>query len=77
MWWSVETLTTVGYGDMCPRTPLGKLLGTLIAFVGIGVFALPAGILAAGFAERLRDQRRASDRCPHCGKPLASGAERE
>jgi voltage-gated potassium channel len=77
MWWSVETLTTVGYGDMCQRTPLGKLLGTLIAFVGIGIFALPAGILAAGFAEQLRNQRRASDRCPHCGKPLASGAERE
>ena len=77
MWWSVETLTTVGYGDMYPQTLLGKLLGTLIAFVGIGIFALPAGILAAGFAEQLRHQRRADDRCPHCGKHLATTSEGE
>lgn len=46
MWWGVATLTTVGYGDVYPVTPLGKLLGGFIAFLGIGIFALPTGILS-------------------------------
>ena len=50
MWWSVMTLTTVGYGDIYPITPLGKFLGAIIALIGIGFFALPAGVLAAAFA---------------------------
>jgi len=56
MWCGVATLTTVGYGDIYPITPIGKLLGTMIALLGIGMFALPAGILASGFAEEI--QRR-------------------
>ena len=69
MWWSVMTLTTVGYGDIYPITPIGKLLGAVIALVGIGFFALPAGVLAAAFAEELSSQRNPK-RCPHCGKDL-------
>jgi voltage-gated potassium channel len=70
MWWSVATLTTVGYGDVFPITPLGKLLGAFIAILGIGVFALPTGILATGFAEALQRRRIASAtiHCPHCGR---------
>src|SRR6266487_1620952 len=49
MWWSVATLTTVGYGDVFPITPLGKTLTAFISILGIGMFALPAGILASGF----------------------------
>lgn len=49
MWWGVATLTTVGYGDVYPITPLGKMLGAFIAILGIGVFALPAGIIASSF----------------------------
>ena len=45
---SVTVFTLVGYGDMYPVTPVGRLLGTVIALVGIGFFALPAGILASG-----------------------------
>ena len=71
MWWGVVTLTTVGYGDIFPITPLGKLIGALIALVGIGFFALPAGILAAGFAEEIHKAREAKACCPHCGKELA------
>ncbi|MEG4321143.1 MULTISPECIES: ion transporter [unclassified Microcoleus] len=56
MWWGVVTLTTVGYGDIYPITPLGKFLGAILAFLGIGIFALPAGIIASGFAEEV--QRR-------------------
>jgi len=45
MWWGITTLTTVGYGDVYPITPLGKLFGAIISLLGIGMFALPAGIL--------------------------------
>ena len=56
MWWGVVTLTTVGYGDIYPVTLIGKLLGASLAFFGIGVFVLPAGIVASGFAEKLRQE---------------------
>lgn len=69
MWWGVATLTTVGYGDVYPITPLGKFLGAIIALAGIGIFALPAGILASGFASHIikKDENKV---CPHCGKPI-------
>lgn len=70
MWWTVQTLTTVGYGDMYPVTPVGRLLGAVIALVGIGFFALPAGILASGFAEELDRERKKKRSCPHCGEDL-------
>lgn len=54
MWWGIITLTTVGYGDIYPITALGKILGALIAFLGIGMFALPAGILSSGLAEAVQ-----------------------
>jgi voltage-gated potassium channel len=57
MWWGVVTLSTVGYGDMYPITPLGKLVGSLVAISGIGLFALPAGIIAAGLVESLRQKK--------------------
>ena len=50
MWWGVVTLTTVGYGDIYPVTLTGKLLGASLACFGIGVFVLPAGIVASSFA---------------------------
>ncbi len=68
MWWGTITLTTVGYGDIYPVTPLGKFLGAIIALAGIGVFALPAGILASGFAAKIHKKEKKL--CPHCGKPL-------
>lgn len=69
MWWSVATLTTVGYGDMSPVTVLGKLCASLIAVLGIGMFALPTGILGAGFVEAI-EKRKRQECCPHCGKQL-------
>ena len=69
LWWGIATLTTVGYGDVFPITPLGKLLGGVIAFLGIGMFALPTGILASGFAEQIR-KKDARLECPHCGKSV-------
>ncbi len=70
MWWGISTLTTVGYGDVYPITPVGKTFGGFIALLGIGVFALPAGILASGFAGHFRDDRRELPFCPHCGNSL-------
>ncbi|MEG4800607.1 ion transporter [Microcoleus sp. ARI1-B5] len=58
MWWGVVTLTTVGYGDIYPITPLGKLLGAILAFLGIGIFALPAGIIASGFSEEVQRRKQ-------------------
>jgi voltage-gated potassium channel len=57
LWWGVVTLTTIGYGDVYPVTPAGKVIGGVIAFLGIGLFALPAGILASGFTEELRKHK--------------------
>lgn len=68
MWWGMVTLTTVGYGDVYPVTPVGKFLGAVIALIGIGFFALPAGILASGFAEEVQKRRARRKRtCPNCG----------
>ena len=71
LWWGVATLTTVGYGDVFPITPIGKVLGGAIAFLGIGIFALPTGILASGFAEEIQKRRRkAATICPHCEREI-------
>lgn len=58
MWWSVITLTSVGYGDVYPVTPLGKLIGGIIAVSGLGLVALPAGIIASGFTEEFERKRK-------------------
>jgi len=58
MWWGVATLTTVGYGDVYPITALGKVLGAVIAVLGVGLFALPAGIIAAGFEGELSERKK-------------------
>jgi voltage-gated potassium channel len=68
MEWSVATLTTVG-SNIYPVTTLGKILTTFISFLGIGIFALPAGILASGFTETLRKEKKPTI-CPHCGKVI-------
>ena len=70
MWWGVATLTTVGYGDIYPVTALGKFLGAIISLLGIGLFAMPAGILSAGFIEEIRKAKETAKTCPHCGEKL-------
>ena len=54
LWWAISTMATVGYGDMAPITPIGRLIGGVAMVFGIAMFAVPAGILASGFAEELR-----------------------
>jgi voltage-gated potassium channel len=76
MWWAIVTLTTVGYGDVYPVTAAGRVLGAGIAVLGIGMFALPAGILGAAFTEELTKQRErnaAQPRTPHGHALRAAG----
>ena len=68
-WWSVATLTTVGYGDIYPITPLGKIISGIIAILGIGIITLPTGIISAGFVAELTNQNK-KKKCPHCGKAI-------
>jgi voltage-gated potassium channel len=59
LWWAVATLTTIGYGDIYPITPLGKALAGITAIFGIGLIAMPTGIVAAAFSDAM--QRRRED----------------
>jgi voltage-gated potassium channel len=71
LWWAIVTLTTTGYGDMIPVTPEGKILTGLIMLAGVAFFALPAGIITAGFLEEFKSEKKLKGKnCPHCGKPL-------
>ncbi|NET31297.1 MAG: ion transporter [Cyanothece sp. SIO1E1] len=82
-WWAIATLTTVGYGDVFPITPLGKFFGGIIALLGIGMVALPTGIISAAFIEGLEKEKKKKKKrrsmpenvedykfCPCCGQPL-------
>ena len=56
LWWAVVTLTTVGYGDVYPETMWGRVAAGLVALAGVGIVALPTGILASSFAEEFRER---------------------
>ncbi|ANP45526.1 ion transporter [Candidatus Viadribacter manganicus] len=56
MWWAVVTLTTVGYGDVYPETMWGRIAAGLVALAGVGIVAMPTGILASAFAEEFRER---------------------
>lgn len=72
LWWAVATLTTVGYGDIAPITTLGKVISSFVAIMGIGLIALPTGIISAGFISKI-DKNKSDIKkniCPHCGKEI-------
>jgi voltage-gated potassium channel len=64
LWWAIVTLTTVGYGDAYPVTPLGRVLAGFIAVVGVTLIALPTGLFAASFTEAMERQRRRDEELP-------------
>ena len=73
MWWAIATLTTVGYGDIYPVTIIGKMLSATIALLGIGLVAVPTGIITAGFTELVEKGKDKGDKksyCPYCGHKI-------
>ena len=68
----------MGYGDIYPVTALGKFLSGVIAILGIGIVALPAGILSSAFMDKINKEKNSKQQtseefkyCPHCGKPIS------
>lgn len=65
MYWAVVTMTTVGYGDIAPRTPLGQFVAALLMILGYGIIAVPTGIVTVELANAARPVSRQA--CPMCG----------
>lgn len=61
IWWSTSTLLTVGYGDIYPITTAGKILGIFIAFLGVGIVAIPTGIISAGFVDQYSNIKKRTE----------------
>lgn len=72
LWWAVCTLTTVGYGDVYPITVGGKILASVIALLGIGIVAVPTGIISAGFISAMKGNEKTDEKkyCPYCGHKI-------
>jgi voltage-gated potassium channel len=70
--WAVANLTTAGYGDIYPITTLGEIISGIVAILGIGLIALPTGIISAGFIEKINHSKieKKTINCPHCGKEI-------
>ena len=69
MWWAIVTMTTVGYGDITPVTIPGKVVAAVVSIIGIGMVALPAGLIAAGFVNRLHDPIEDAEETPNSQEP--------
>jgi voltage-gated potassium channel len=65
-WWALSTLTTVGYGDIYPVTNLGKIISAIVSLLGIGIVALPTGIISSGFISKISQSKNTKFICPHC-----------
>ncbi len=75
LWWAICTLTTVGYGDVYPITSIGRIITSIISLVGIGIIAIPTGIIAAGFSSVINEKTETKKDdgkcfCPYCGHKL-------
>lgn len=74
LWWAICTLTTVGYGDVYPVTAVGRFFAAVISLVGIGIIAIPTGIIAGGFSSAINKRGKHEDDvkryCPYCGHKL-------
>ncbi len=74
IYWAIVTITTVGYGDISPVTPLGKFMASIIMLMGYGIIAVPTGIITNEMAHALRNKREKHEACPQCGR---EGHERD
>ena len=77
IWWSVSTVFTVGYGDIYPITVLGRVLGVIITFLGVGAVAIPTGILSAGFVEHYSRLQRSVEAAQYKAAGAVILADRE
>ena len=68
IYWAIVTITTVGYGDMTPITPAGKLIASLIMLIGYCIIAVPTGIITTEIALMSRTEKKGTESCPGCGK---------
>jgi voltage-gated potassium channel len=67
IYWTIVTLTTVGYGDIAPQTPLGQLVASLIMIMGYGIIAVPTGIVTVAFSKQKKDVLTNTQSCQNCG----------
>jgi len=66
VYWAVVTLTTVGYGDIAPHTPIGQFISMIIMILGYGVIAVPTGLVAAGVVQAVKENNAKKQSCPRC-----------
>jgi voltage-gated potassium channel len=69
MWWAVVTLTTVGYGDIYPVTPVGKLVAAFVMLCGVGVIAIPTGVISSHMTDIIREARLETESQASAGLP--------
>jgi len=70
VYWTIVTLTTVGYGDIAPQTPLGQLIATFIMIIGYGIIAVPTGIVSAEYATTKKNEFDEGRSCENCGTDI-------
>src|SRR5687767_10755881 len=68
IYWAIVTITTVGYGDIAPATPTGKLIASVIMLIGYGIIAVPTGIITTEIALMSRSEKKGHEACPGCGR---------
>jgi voltage-gated potassium channel len=66
IYWAIVTMTTVGYGDLSPRTSLGQMVASIVMIIGYGIIAVPTGIVSVELAQVARDRRVSGQACPSC-----------
>ncbi len=68
IYWAIVTITTVGYGDISPVTPMGKFVASLIMLMGYGIIAVPTGIVTTEMAQAMRSKKHTNETCTRCGR---------
>ncbi|MET0393002.1 MAG: ion transporter [Chitinophagaceae bacterium] len=68
IYWAIVTITTVGYGDISPETPLGKFIASIIMLIGYGIIAVPTGIITTEMTLAARHRKHGTETCPGCGR---------